>query len=393
MAPGLTVAIPGERTVIARGEPLPAPAWFGIDGREFPILADRFSGRRLVLLVLGAKMGRAAEAELVRFSALAPAFAEAGALALALSPQSPSDNAKLTGKLDLAIPVLSDPSFSIGAALGLSHTRPNRGARRAVEPLPFATVVVNENRRIERILGPESGPSHARAALGACARRTAPAGAITGRLAPVLVVPDLLDESHCARLVAHWQDGEKLRGTVSRARGAGEAVVDVGVKRRGDVYLANDGAEAGALVALFRRRLFPEIAKAFKFRVTRAETLRLGGYDARERGHFKPHRDDTTPATLHRRFAMSLNLNTGEYRGGELRFPEYGEQAFDVARGGAVIFSCSLLHEALPVSEGRRIGVFGFFHGEADELGRRRRNPAAPEAMSVDRPEPGQSHD
>jgi len=89
----------------------------------------------------------------------------------------------------------------------------------------------------------------------------------------------------------------------------------------------------------FRRRLFPEIQKAHNFRVTRAETLRLGCYDASDSGHFSRHRDDTTPYTAHRRFAMSLNLNTGEYDGGYLSFPEYGAQLFSPDAGGAVIFS------------------------------------------------------
>ena len=388
MSRGPTVPAPEAKARLAPGEPLAAPAWFGPDGREFPLSADRFAGRRLVLLVLGARAGRAAEAELARFSRLAPAFAEAGALALVLSPRGPADNAALTRGLGLAVPVLSDPAFSTGAALGLAGAPPGGRKARSAKPPPFATVLVDENRRVERIFGPEDGPTHARAALGACAARRPPVRVAAGRLAPVLVVPDLVDREHCARLVGFWEAGEKMRGTVSRAAGDGGAVVDTAIKRRGDVYLANDGAEARALVGLFQRRLFPEIAKAFRFRVTRAETLRIGGYDARERGHFKPHRDDTTPATRHRQFAMSLNLNTGEYRGGELRFPEYGGQVFDVARGGAVIFSCGLLHEALPVTEGRRIGVFGFFHGEADEERRRSRDPAAPEAMPVDRPDP-----
>ncbi len=387
MSLGPTVPAPGVQAGLVPGEPLTAPAWFGLDGREFPISADRFAGRKLVLLVLGARAERAAEAELARFSELAPAFAEAGALALVLSPRSPADNAALSRRLGLAVPVLSDPTFSTGAALGLAGPPPGGRKARTAKPPSFATVLVDENRRIERIFGPDSGPSHAKAALRACAARPPPVRVVADRLAPVLVVPELLDRDHCARLVGCWEASEKIRGTVSRAAGAGGAVVDTDIKRRGDVYLANDGAEAGALVKLFQRRLFPEVARAFKFRVTRAETLRIGGYDARERGHFKPHRDDTTPATSHRQFAMSLNLNTGEYRGGELRFPEYGAQIFDVARGGAVIFSCSLLHEALPVTEGRRIGVFGFFYGETDEAQRRRRDPAAPEAMLVDRPE------
>ena len=46
---------------------------------------------------------------------------------------------------------------------------------------------------------------------------------------------------------------------------------------------------------------------------------------------------------------MSLNLNTGDYEGGKLWFPEYGRQVYEIGRGGAALFSCSILHEALPV--------------------------------------------
>ncbi len=71
--------------------------------------------------------------------------------------------------------------------------------------------------------------------------------------------------------------------------------------------------------------MFPEIKKAFAFQVTRAETLRLGCYHAADGGHFIAHRDDTTPYSVDRRFAMSLALSTGEYEGGYVRcFPEYG---------------------------------------------------------------------
>jgi hypothetical protein len=35
--------------------------------------------------------------------------------------------------------------------------------------------------------------------------------------------------------------------------------------------------------------------------------------------------------------------------------------AYRPPAGGGVVFSCSLLHEALPVTEGRRFGLFTFF--------------------------------
>lgn len=77
-------------------------------------------------------------------------------------------------------------------------------------------------------------------------------------------------------------------------------------------------------------------------------------YDPAERGHFGAHRDNTTAGTAHRRFAVTINLNAEEFEGGELRFPEYGQRSWRAPTGGAVVFSCSLLHQALPVTAGRR---------------------------------------
>ncbi len=52
------------------------------------------------------------------------------------------------------------------------------------------------------------------------------------------------------------------------------------------------------------------------------------------------------------------------YQGGELRFPEYSRALYAPETGGAVVFSCALLHEALPVTLGRRFGAFTFAYEE-----------------------------
>lgn len=68
-----------------------------------------------------------------------------------------------------------------------------------------------------------------------------------------------------------------------------------------------------------------------------------------------------TSGTGNRMFAMTLNLNSDDYEGGELIFPEYGQQRYKPPRGGAVIFSCPLVHEALPVRAGSRFALLTFF--------------------------------
>ena len=83
-------------------------------------------------------------------------------------------------------------------------------------------------------------------------------------------------------------------------------------------------------------------------------------YDAERGDYFRRHRDNSTPTTESRRFALTINLNSDEYEGGELIFPEYGDYRYKPPTGAAVLFSCSLLHEALPVTRGQRFALLSF---------------------------------
>ena len=107
-------------------------------------------------------------------------------------------------------------------------------------------------------------------------------------------------------------------------------------------------------------RLVPDIHKAFQFLATRMERYIVACYDGSEGGHFSAHRDNTTKGTAHRRFAVSLNLNTGQDQGGDSWFPEFGRLLYRPPLGGAVVFSCSLLHEATPVTPTRADALRSF---------------------------------
>ena len=65
-----------------------------------------------------------------------------------------------------------------------------------------------------------------------------------------------------------------------------------------------------------------------------------------------------------RQFALSINLND-DYEGGYLQFPEYNLRRYRPRAGSGVAFSCSLLHEATPVSRGRRYCALTFLHDSA----------------------------
>jgi predicted 2-oxoglutarate/Fe(II)-dependent dioxygenase YbiX/peroxiredoxin len=186
--------------------------------------------------------------------------------------------------------------------------------------------------------------------------------------APVLFVPRVFDESICHDLIAFFeQEGGQPSGT---ARIEGHRVKwqpDPSVKMRRDVYI-KEGIWLGRIRDLLVRRLIPEIKRCFNFQVTQHEVFKLVCYDAATGGYFRPHRDNESIDTQHRRFAMTLNLNTGEYSGGQLRFPEFGPDLYQPERSGALVFSSSLLHEVIPVTSGKRYVLLGFFFGDAERM-------------------------
>ena len=182
--------------------------------------------------------------------------------------------------------------------------------------------------------------------------------------APVLMVPRVFEPELCRELIRLYEeDGGKDSGFMRSHEGKTVGFVDHTFKRRSDYYIA-DPALQGVLLDCLRRRLLPQMMRAFHCQPTRIERWLVGCYDAEHGGFFRPHRDNTTAGTAHRVFACTINLNAEEYEGGELRFPEYGRRTYRAPSGGAVIFSCSLLHEATPVTRGKRYAFLPFFYDE-----------------------------
>ncbi|MFN3789926.1 2OG-Fe(II) oxygenase [Massilia sp.] len=186
--------------------------------------------------------------------------------------------------------------------------------------------------------------------------------------APVLILPRVFEEDLCRELIALYErQGGVESGFMREVNGKTVEVRERSFKQRKDVEFDTRPEFAAlrqAIHARLQRRLLPEVKRAFQFDITRIERHLVARYDASEGGFFRPHKDNTTPGTAHRRFACTINLNAGEYRGGELRFPEFGPRCYRAPTGGAVVFSCSLLHEATPVLEGTRYAFLPFFYDE-----------------------------
>ncbi|TDH59697.1 2OG-Fe(II) oxygenase [Dankookia rubra] len=182
--------------------------------------------------------------------------------------------------------------------------------------------------------------------------------------APVLLLPRVFEPELCRHLIGHYaKAGGQDSGYMIEREGKTVGVYDYGHKRRFDCVVGDADLQA-TIRARVSRRLVPEIRKAFQFEVTRIERYVIACYDAATGGHFAAHRDNTTPGTAHRRFAVTINLND-DFEGGELWFPEFGPRRYRPPAGGAVVFSCSLLHEATPVTKGTRYAVLPFLYDDA----------------------------
>jgi len=289
-------------------------------------------------------------------------YAHAGGRPTAVLFQSgPGPLAELAGRLggrdDVAVccvvpdpdgngglPVWADPDGKVASAYGVAGTAG-----------PTA-VVLDPNLRVVGFVTGDGLADRVVALLDAAVHR-GPAAEVTGQ-APVLLLPGALPPDWCRRLIGHWHaEGGSDSGV---ARGATEALDDR-YKRRRD-HTVTDPGLVRELSAVVGRRVMPEVRKAFAYRATRFEGFKIACYDAVTGGFFRPHRDNLAPTTAHRVFALTLNLNQ-DYQGGQLRFPEYGNQLYRPDAGTALVFSCAHLHEVCPVTGGRRFVLLSFLYG------------------------------
>ncbi len=154
--------------------------------------------------------------------------------------------------------------------------------------------------------------------------------------APVLVAPRIFEVNLCKHLIGLYdRHGGQESGFMREVEGRTVAINDYRHKRRTD-HVVEDAATPAECERMIRSRPFPQIGKAFMFRSAKIERYIVAKYSADPGGYFRPHRDNRTKGTAHRKFAVSINLNVGNYQGGDLRFPECGSRSCRASTGGAV---------------------------------------------------------
>lgn len=343
---------PAFRAPLGVGDIAPPCVLSTPDGKTIDLRGDDVAGSPLVVAFWPRFDSDQVKAAAASLAAVLPALESEGARAFAVT----LENTRAAGEAKSPIPVLLDRDGKVFAAYG-AGTRD--------QP---TTIVLRQNNHVCGVLKSE-GAAQAELALSAVRALVAERKAALGvPHPPVLVVPDVLSPDDCRRLIQVYE----TRGQSFVEPGHGEDQMTTDYKMRIPEYGRGDRIDhwivdkdtAGFIDSRLASRLFPEIRKAFQYPVTRRERMRIGCYTGSRGGEAHGHRDDSEVISAHRRFAMSINLNSDEFEGGALRFAEYGDQQYRPATGAAIVFSSSILHEALEVRSGRRFVLLAFLFGE-----------------------------
>ena len=280
----------------------------------------------------------------------------------------PDVNAQLPDE-GLPFWMLSDARGELAALIEV-----DRGPKTSVDAEGRAGVtvlIVNERMRILRIDRGITDADYVKSVLRFLDDLPRPAPRVLSGFAPVLHVPKVFEPEFCDSLIeTYLSKGNQPSYAPAVIEGKLKHVLSAEKVRR-DHFIKDQETNA-AIMERITKRTQPEIMKAFTRQVTGVEEFKVVCYEASAGGHFRPHRDNTLKFYAHRRFAMSINLNTGDYEGGFLRFPEYGPDLYGPPKGDAIVYSSSLVHEVTPVTSGRRFALLAHMFDEES----RQKSPA-----------------
>jgi predicted 2-oxoglutarate/Fe(II)-dependent dioxygenase YbiX len=328
-----------------------APALVGVNAAGRFYSSDGQAGRPSLIVTLGALDPEAARQAFRAVCDARSAFEAAGVDAVPIAPLN----------TDSAAVFSDDPdAYDI-----LIYTSGGEGLETVTLDGRAAAILVDRSGRIIDLT-----PLETAADVVACLRRSAgrlaaEASVARGATAPVLVVPNIAPPELCEALITHFEASPHEAGVMASFNDDGAyAKLDESKKLRRDLELTAADPLYARVLNLLAARVAPEIKRAFQIDIATADRILIARYDDTG-GYFKRHRDNSAPHTAFREFAISLNLNTHDYEGGELLFPEYDDDRYSPPAGGAIIFSASLLHEAAPVTKGSRYVLLSFLGSAA----------------------------
>lgn len=337
-----------KRQQLTRGDR--APNVFLPDQRDIIIsLYDKARGGPIFVLLYPTQKDLGCAGELESLFALAPQMLADGAHLFAIGGDPVALVQKLAAQHEPGFFLLADAEHKAADAFG------SRGK--------LVGFVLDPGQRIQKVITP-GYTSIAERAAAELLSLLPPEPFNPGFHPPLLVIPQALPRDFCGYLIEEFEKrGSEASGTLRMTEGKMVHADDSTVKQRRDHHIVDQDL-IDPIADYMERRVLPEIHRAFHCPIKFVEEFKIVRYDADPGGYFRPHRDNTTPGTAHRRFAMTLNLNAEDYEGGELCFPEFDNATYKPATGEAVIFSCNLLHEATDLIDGQRYVLLSFMYDE-----------------------------
>ncbi len=329
------------------------------DGRRLSLADDHLSGHSLLLAFLNGASEETATELLRAIAGKREALEAADCTVIAINADSDAAvNRRIRDAVRFPWPVACDSTGAIFASYGLHKENGAENRLVLLTPLRqirvwFDSPIDNEQtlETIMEVLNEEQTSEEL---------RWAPPHA------PVLLVPNVLSPEECGKLVESFETGAPFMIRPPRpGEIAGDYKIPVYEHDRQD--RVDQIIKDPAIVKLLDERLFgrvtPMMKKAFAFEVTRREDLHIARYVGKRGGHEMGHRDNTSPATAYRRFALSMSLNE-DYEGGGVVFKEFSPKPYRAPAGTAMVFSSSLLHEVQETTSGTRYNLISHFFNE-----------------------------
>lgn len=326
------------------------------DGRNISLADDHLSGRSMMLVFLSKPEDERVLPLLRSLADLEHKFEEANATIIVVSASNDAAHSrKLKRAAGFPWPMVCDSPGGIFASYGL-----HKGADvtdRIVLLTPYRQV------RAWFDLDKEVGASLSKVMEIVENTKIASEACWSPPHAPVLIVPNVLSGEECAKLVEAVETNTPF---LVRRPQPGEVVGNYKIpvyehhrQDRVDLVIRDQNTLAFLDERLFSR-VTPMVQKAFAFNVTRREDLHIARYAGMRQGVTMGHRDNTSPAGAHRRFALSMSLNDN-YEGGGVVFGEFSTRGYRLPAGSAMVFSSSLLHEVEETTSGVRYNLISHF--------------------------------
>jgi peroxiredoxin/predicted 2-oxoglutarate/Fe(II)-dependent dioxygenase YbiX len=330
------------------------------DGRRLNLEDDHLSGKHLILIFLN-ETDEATNIEVLKsFSARRAEFDQHSTTVIAVGSDGDGQyHSRLKRASGFFWPITSDCSGGIFASYGL-HKRYGEKVR-LVLLTPFRQirswfdgvsniddkleVMMSQIEPMESVDDQKWFPSHA----------------------PVLMIPNVLSRKECNQLIHSFETGGPF---IVKRPPEGEMPGDYKMpiyehNRQDRVdHMIKDKAMMEFLTERISTRINPMVKKAFAFDVTRREAIHIARYYGERGGNQMGHRDNTSPETAYRRFALSMNLNDN-FEGGGVVFREYNQHPYRGVPGTALIFSSSLLHEVLETTKGTRYSLISHLFNDS----------------------------